>query len=285
MKIKDIFIDKEIEELSLVQHTNLLDLKVFPSYGKVYKNVFVKQRGEHLKSFIDDTRFINLNFVVAAYENLKQDVKKAMVSGQIERTSLFNVANFEIRKAYVSPYSYHQSLLRVMVDKFIESNKKITNCLDFTEQFHKYVLSNNNNFTIYSMMESFDIDIFSTGLGIAYLPDDTDYFEYYKDSSYPYFNNLCKKHKFMILKDKPSILVYKVPPSYEYEHYEDINDTYLQFLNAFYSSIWNAYKEIYGTTIEWTDESFQIDLSSFFDFMIDVRLKEKEIENTSQIQG
>ena len=161
-----------------------------------------------------------------------KDLEKAMFTGQISKLSVFNVNNINVSKAYIDPYIFYSMNTKQNFDKFILT-KKYTKCSSLIEDFNEYFILNNINFTIYSHLNSFDINIFSSGLAISIFDSSIDRNKILKDNYFRYFNFLCKKHKFMICKDSSNILIYKLSSNYDFNDYENINETYIEFLNIF----------------------------------------------------
>lgn len=279
MNLKEIFKSKDIEDLSYFRPSNLLDLKIYPAYGKKYGNIYIEPIKSSLKQF-PNTNFSAINFVVDSYMSLYNDIKKSCFEGKISKTSMFNISNLSINKAYVSPLSCYDNILNTIFSDFFKFYKNIDSCVNFFDSFYQFVLNNNIDFTIYSCLETFYIDIFSSGLAISFLSPDIDYFDFFKDQNYPYFNHLCKRYNFMISKDKPNILIFKLNKDYSYVDYQDINNTYISYLNNVFKTYWNKYVNTFSEKIEFKDKNFCIDLYKFYIFLLKCRFNEiSRIEN------
>jgi hypothetical protein len=274
--LKTFFDEELIYNILDRTRTNILDFSKYIEYGKVNSYAYYIPNTNNISQIPSFKEFYAIRKVSESFEALLENINHSSYIGNIDKSSLFHVNNIQVKKSYTSPYSQYFNYLYHLFKLYMYLGKDDATCSGMINNFLNYVKHNNIKFTIYHALETGICDIFTTGLAIKYTEDSVEKRQMYEDQYFSYFCNLCNKYNFYLHKNKPNILVYKLESDYDFSDYTPADDEKLfTFYKQFFQKCWDVYRQIHRNRIDVRSSQFEIDNSSFFKFLTDRRLFEK----------
>jgi hypothetical protein len=276
--LKDFFDQEIIYNLLDRTRPNILDFSKYIEYGKVNSYSYYVPNTDNIRQIKDFEEFSVLKKVADSFESLMENINHSSYIGNIDKSSIFHINNIGVKKAYSSPFIQYFNYLYYLFKLYMYLGKDDVTCYGMINNFLQYLKHNNNKFTIYHVLETGICDIFTTGLAIKYTEDIVEKRDMYEDQYFSYFCNLCNKHNFYLHKNRPNILVYKIEQDYNYSDYLPAdNQNLFIFYKNFFQKCWDIYRNVHKNRIDVRNSSFEIDNTSFFRFLTDRRLFEKNL--------
>ena len=276
--LKDFFEQQIVYDALGRTRDNIFDFSRFLEYGKVNDYSYYVPKREDITKFPSFGEQSVLKFVVSDFEKLLSDLNYSCFIGNIPNESLFHINNIDIKKSYMNPYVQYYNYLFGHFKVYLYLGKDDVTCAGMIKNFLEFMKLNNYKFTIYHALETGICDVFTSGLAIAYTDNNVEKKDIYEDLSFSYFLNLCKKYNFYVHKNKPTILVYRLNPSYDFSSHVQADDEKLFSLyKIFFEKCWELYREVYKNKIDVRNNYFQIDNNHFFNFLTERRLFEKKL--------
>jgi hypothetical protein len=256
---------------------NLITLKVLKNYGKYYQGNFYIPNKDNIKQSKDYPDLFNQYFVVNAFESLMKELKQKVAIGHIAKSSIFNPKNISIIKGFSNPSLLYSNFLFFDYNDFSIKNKLLNSKEYFSNSLNYFLQNNNKIFTFDGYVESSYFDVFNAGLAIKIYDfeiNNEEISKYISDNGFKYFNNLCMKHNFFMLKECPWILIYKLDINYNFKDYINCSSIFLSLLDDIFKKIWNKYV-ITNSALNNLNTEFQINMRELEQFILKKRIQEK----------
>jgi len=249
----------------------------FVNYGRidtVMDTVYLDASNlSHISTPDGSSTISALNFVIAAFEDVKKDFKKAITTGNIPADHQI-FSKMSPVMGYVDPLDTYKNHLDSVIDeyvsKYIFGNKKAVEILTFEDFLKHFMVFLKNTteptpITFTSWQRSNKSSIFTSGLALSLSSKahdvDADKMTFIKDPIFQYYKNVCLNRGFSISHNVPWVIVADIDSPQMKKYYAKYffgeprsifnnfyNKTYIQDLSLLKINIlrnYNAFIELY----------------------------------------
>lgn len=237
------FADDENYE-SIVSKSNLLDFSSVKKYGFEYANKLYIPNNEFIKfdKLLPCINFENTNSELA---KLVKHIKNHSQFRRIPISSKFHSNNIKISKFYENIEDVYRRYIFILFEKF-KRTQNFENFFNFDTFVIKFIYELYADFLFMSdFIESEGISIFSSGLAVK-LFDEKETSkdvakEYIQDKYFHIFKNICLQYNFIIDRNMPWVIVYRVGNEYFKNNLDKYTNVYANDMNILYMVLKQVY--------------------------------------------
>lgn len=188
-----------------------------PFYGRVDTrgfSVIPKEQKLKFSSIGTDTvQSQALDFVAELFRDLKNEYERNYKNGNINKKSLFFEEKLQAKNAFTTSRPIYLQKLKSLYSQYLDyiiNNSLIDKINDFqvfVDEFKRFILKKQTYFTRAGFVESSDFSVLNTGLALEIVnrnySDSSIKKDFYEDSNYGAFLELCLRHGFVLDKEIP----------------------------------------------------------------------------------